>query len=257
MDRRASATDSTFIDTHAAMINLIDGLTNRPNISLYVDLEGVNLSRHSTISIMQMLVHPLNKIYLIDIHTLDRNAFYNPGRAGTTLKDILESKQILKVFFDVRNDSDALFGLYGIRLAGIQDIQLMEVASRKFLGSDTRKWLSGLKKCIENDSSLPSSYRETWRQIKESGRRLFVPESGGSFEIFNTRPLPDAIRLYYIQDVQFMPGLLEYYKSILSLAWTRRVEHEIEARLASTQPEGFNSCGPGKTLAPIGWLCIK
>lgn len=47
-----------------------------------------------------------------------------------SLKSILESSMTPKVFFDVRTDSDALYGQFGIRLAGIIDLQLMEVASR-------------------------------------------------------------------------------------------------------------------------------
>ena len=46
-----------------------------------------------------------------------------------SLKAILESPKTPKVFFDVRMDSDALYALFGVKLAGIIDLQLMEVAS--------------------------------------------------------------------------------------------------------------------------------
>lgn len=36
----------------------------------------------------------------------------------------------MKVFFDIRHDSDALFGLFKINLDGIHDLQLMELATR-------------------------------------------------------------------------------------------------------------------------------
>lgn len=47
-----------------------------------------------------------------------------------SLQSILESPKTPKVFFDVRTDSDALFAQFGIKLAGIIDLQLMELASR-------------------------------------------------------------------------------------------------------------------------------
>jgi len=40
------------------------------------------------------------------------------------LKDILESATTPKVFFDIRNDSGALFAHFGIALQGVQDVQL-------------------------------------------------------------------------------------------------------------------------------------
>jgi exonuclease 3'-5' domain-containing protein 1 len=59
---------------------------------------------------------------LVDIYTLGDKAFPTIGAGGRTLKGILESDSIPKVFFDVRNDSDALFSHFQIRLAGIHDL---------------------------------------------------------------------------------------------------------------------------------------
>ncbi|KAL8948658.1 MAG: hypothetical protein Q9222_005169 [Ikaeria aurantiellina] len=94
---------------------------------------------------------PLDCTYLIDIHTLGGRAFttIDPNTAQT-LKAILESDGIPKVFFDVRNDSDALYAHYGIKLAGIKDLQLMELATRAF----NKKFVNGLSKCIDKDAGL-------------------------------------------------------------------------------------------------------
>ncbi|KAL2060851.1 hypothetical protein VTL71DRAFT_8903 [Oculimacula yallundae] len=43
-----------------------------------------------------------------------------------TLKEILECPDITKIFFDVRNDADALFAHFGIHLRGTLDLQLLE-----------------------------------------------------------------------------------------------------------------------------------
>lgn len=85
-----------FIDTCAVLTNFIYSLINWPPISLYVDLGGINLSREGTITIMQILVHPSNGIYLIDIYTLGYNAFRASGLLGKTFKGVLEDVRIRK-----------------------------------------------------------------------------------------------------------------------------------------------------------------
>ena len=106
------------IDTTAALYSVLDSLQGLPTRtpSIYIDLEGESLSRDGTISMLQIYVLPTNRTYLLDIHTLYEEAFTSSGPGGHTLKGILESRDIPKVFFDVRNDSDALYNLFNIRL---------------------------------------------------------------------------------------------------------------------------------------------
>jgi exonuclease 3'-5' domain-containing protein 1 len=113
-------------------IDQLDTLTDLPTSpsSLYVDAEGIHLSRRDSISILQLLVSPDNRTYLIDIYALGDKAFSTAGATGQTLKGILESDSIPKVFFDVHCDSDVLFRHFRINLTGIHDIQLMELATR-------------------------------------------------------------------------------------------------------------------------------
>ncbi|KAJ6779705.1 hypothetical protein PWT90_07316 [Aphanocladium album] len=119
------------------------------------------------------------------------------------------------VIFDVRNDSDALYKHFNIRLAGMQDLQLMEVATRSF----GRKHVNGLAKCIERDASLSPAERQRWKDCKETGVRLFAPERGGSYKVFNHRPLSKEILQYCVQDVHFMPRLWAYYNGKMTPQW--------------------------------------
>lgn len=194
---------STFIE------KLIDLPTSPP--SLYIDLEGVNLSRQGSISIIQIHVAPRNETYLIDIHTLGAKAFDTRGGLDQTLRSILQSTMIPKVFFDVRNDSDALFSHFQISLAGVVDLQVLEYATRLF----KKQFVNGLSKCIERDLALPVSQRLECRLIKEKGVELFAPEKGGTYEVFNKRPLLADIALYCVQDVQWLPMLYETYSGKL------------------------------------------
>ena len=65
--------------------------------SLFIDLEGYQLGRHGSISVMSIYTPPKEKIYLIDIHRLGADAFFTVNADGKSLKYILESSVILKV----------------------------------------------------------------------------------------------------------------------------------------------------------------
>jgi exonuclease 3'-5' domain-containing protein 1 len=163
--------------------------------TLYIDLEGVSLCREGSISILTLLVKwgsSSSLTVLYDVHLLGSSTFATAGtKSGKTLKDILQDENILKVFLDVRNDSGALFALYGVALQGIEDVQLMESATRETTSS--RKYLNGLAKCIENNFVWSgSNYNsKTWKREKETGEKLFKSEHGGSYQVFNQHPIPD------------------------------------------------------------------
>lgn len=85
---------STIVDSVELMTSFLDTLVDLPTAppSLYLDLEGVNLCRHGTLTIMQLFVAPQNHAYLIDVYVLGEAAFSTKGANGQTFKDILESK---------------------------------------------------------------------------------------------------------------------------------------------------------------------
>ncbi|KAH8157573.1 hypothetical protein CIB48_g10679 [Xylaria polymorpha] len=213
------------LDTSAAIASMIDTLSGLPSMppSIYIDLEGVNLSRHGTVSILQIHVRTTSQTYL--------------------------SPFIPKVFFDVRRDSDALYSHYGIELQNIQDLQLMELATR----THGRNFINGLKKCIEKDMPMSSTERHDWLTTKEEGLKLFDPQKGGSYEVFNQRPLPEKIRIYCVQDVQYLPCLWDVYNRKLTAEWKTRVQCATEDRVERSQARDFNPNNPNMTRAPEGW----
>ena len=237
-----------FIDSCFAIAELVDSLVdldgNTP--SLYIDLEGVNLSRQGTISILQLLNLPQKRTYLIDVHALGSNVFSIAGTNGQTLKMIFESETIPKVFFDVRNDSDALYYHFGISLAGVHDIQVMEFAARRVKW----KFVSGLSKCIEKDLVLTFAERKKWLAAKEKGLNLFDPKRGGSYELLNTRPLSEDLCLYCAQDVQYLPRLWSGYCSKLSPNMLARVKTAAADRVKLSQSETYNGHGKHKAIGP-------
>ncbi|KAH6714495.1 hypothetical protein BKA61DRAFT_643391 [Leptodontidium sp. MPI-SDFR-AT-0119] len=156
------------INTTKQVGDLVDWLILRHSppepyeLTMYIDLEGVNLCREGSLSILTLLIDT-------GIPTI-RVSFNTTGIKGKTLKDILHNEKIPKVFFDVRNDSDALFTYFSIALQGVEDVQLIESATRTTTSS--RKYLNGLAKCIEQ-SVLYGNDLTSWKLAKEKGGRLF------------------------------------------------------------------------------------
>lgn len=202
------------------LLQLNDLLTHPPTKTLYLDLEGIKLSRDGTLSLLTLLIHGSPKpspIFLIDVHVLGSSAFTTtPAEASLTgqplsLKAILESPTTTKVLFDVRNDADALYSHFGVKLQGVVDVQLMENAARR----GNKRVLHGLAKCIREDCGLSTAEKANWEEVKDKGLKLFASEKGGRPDIFNVRPLSQDLKTYCVQDVTCLPALHELYSGRL------------------------------------------
>nr|POE48996.1 ekc/keops complex subunit pcc1 [Quercus suber] len=240
------------VDTQQAIKDLISTLPHHDHgvPSLYLDIEGQNLFRHGTISLLTVLHEAQQKVYLVDVTVLKESAFSTAASDGRTLRSILESDNVTKVFFDIRNDSSALFGLFGINVRGIEDLQLLELATRSF----DKRCVNGLAKCIDRDAGLGWIERQTWVTVKDRGRKLFLPELGGSYAVFDARPLSDELKRYCAQDVTLMPTLRRVYCRKLCDAWWRKIEQETLARIALSQRPDYDPKGSYKTLGPTSWI---
>lgn len=227
---------------------------------LYIDLEGIALSREGPISILTLLIDtgsPRRTANLIDVHTWGAQAFNTMGAKKKTLKEILEDERIPKVFFDVRNDSDALFAHFGIALHGVEDLQLMDSVTRKTTAS--RRLLSSLTKCIEDN--IPIAWGvgteaerragiASWKSAKQRGERLFQSQPGGSYEAFNERPIPDDISAYCVGDVRYLPDLLAVFWRWPNSQWRDLVREESKKRVAESQRPDYQPHGRDRVKAP-------
>lgn len=213
-----------------------------PSCTLYLDLEGNNLSRHGTISLITILLHPQKTVHLIDVLTLGTTAFTTPSNNAKTLKSILEDLNIPKCIWDVRNDADALWAHYNINLAGITDIQLLENASR----SDDKTYIRGLDKCIQHDLSLGFIERERWLRTKKDIKALMP------FNIFGVRPMSDKTVQYCVGDVTHLPELYTVYLERINSEWLVKAMQESANRVLEAQSLGYEPQSPAKKLGPWG-----
>ncbi|KAI0410242.1 hypothetical protein F5X98DRAFT_368925 [Xylaria grammica] len=158
---------------------------------------------------------------LIDIKVLGGRAFTTAGTSGCTFKDVLESKDIPKVFFDFHQ---ALVG--------------------------RKRYVCGLAKCIADDAPMSGVDRATWKTNMEKGLKLFAPEMGGRYKVFDERPLRKEIREYCVQDTKYLPQLRSHYDSRLTPARRTEVLKATKARVTESQAPGFNGKGKHKVLGP-------
>ncbi|KAJ6554437.1 ribonuclease H-like domain-containing protein [Mycena capillaripes] len=249
-------TKSVLVDTIPLLHSCLDAIAN--TTSLAVDLEGVALCRSGTLCLVQLKALGNDTIWLIDVVVLRATAFEEIGTDGQSLRSILESGSVKKLFFDVRNDSDALFNLFGITLANVYDLQLLEIAVRSSKPGRPPRFVKGLVPSLETYvAPLKSAavVRE-WARVKDAGLRLFAPERGGRYEVFEDRPLAPGLAEYCVQDVALLHELevvLHRMIGPMGRNWEQRVVAESAVRVAVAHIANYAPRGPEKALAPTKW----
>lgn len=155
----------------------------------------------------------------------------------------------VQLFYDVRNDADALWNLYGVGVANSYDLQLLEVAVRRSKGLRVRL-VSGLAKTIEVYISPPPE----WQRVKDAGARLFRPDLGGSYEVFEQRPLDRRLVQYSAQDVSLLFQLqatLERKIGSVGDRWIERVAVASANRVAESKSAYYSGKGMHRAEAPV------
>lgn len=291
-----SSPATVLVDTSALLIKCLKDLGSASVIA--VDLEGVDLCHKGCISLLQAYAKGSCTLWVIDVTVLKKSAFELPdGGNGMSLKEVLEAGSIRKVssivvnimaliadfqnliqlFYDCRNDCDALFHLFNVdcagenshfcsrpgrqltclqKLPGVYDVQLQELAMRESQNRGRRsiRLLHGLKKAIEEN--VPHSRAAIL--VKQSGIKLFSPGQGGSYQVFERRPLAQAILEYAASDVAIMFNLTSHLN--VPVGTEARVLRESAKRVASVKSPRYVTHGSSKAEAPtsngLGCACI-
>lgn len=232
--------NSSIISTSTKLRTFLSSI--RPDSTICLDLEGKDLSRHGTLTIATILIHPQNVVGVVDVLNLGESAFITETENGTSLKSVLGDSEIPKWVWDVRNDADALWAHFGVKLAGVVDVQLLENASRPGRLDKTR--LSGLDNAIRFDLKLGFMDRERWIRTKNDVRRRM------SQDIFSRRPLPSNTLQYCINDVVHLPALQKYYMQRITPDWLAKAREESCRRLADACSPGYQPKSPDKVFSP-------
>ncbi|KAF7553134.1 hypothetical protein G7Z17_g3844 [Cylindrodendrum hubeiense] len=231
---------STLISSVPDLLLFLSSIT--PSSKLYLDLEGKSLSRNGTLSIMTVLVHPTRVTSLIDVQTLGNSAFTTSSGNGKTLKAMLEDPHTPKCLWDVRNDADALWAHYQVRLAGVTDVQLLKNASR----AGDKTYIRGLDKCVEKDLGLKFMEVHRWIKTKKEVQTL-MPD-----DIFAHRPLDAKTMQYCVNDVVYLPLLHNIYTKRIDSQWMEKAMAESAQRVIDACGSAYEPQSETKKLGPWG-----
>jgi exonuclease 3'-5' domain-containing protein 1 len=196
-----------------------------------VDFEGVDLCRHGELCIVQLATK--ESVWIVDVHTMGEKAF-DEGR----LRELLESPSVLKIGYDGRADSDALFHLHQTRMANFYDLQITSCKRQDKLECHRDRFVHGLGKATDVYLRTSGEKAPLGAAAKAKGRALFVPEMGGSYDVWKKRPLDPALIEYAAGDVKILHKMkaawLEYApESLNTAASTTRIQKAINCSKAA------------------------
>ena len=272
---------AVFVDSEPSLLSCLKQL-DATSADLAIDLEGNELGRIGTLSVLQIFARGSDSVFVIDITTLGSKGFDVTEAGVPSLRQILEGSRRKvstdihclpfhfhipaatdhlaarrwqwQIIFDTRNDSNALFFHHGVKLGGMYDLQLLELAGRTSQGLRTR-CLVGLGKAMAGSGvRLPIG----WSKTKDAGVALFASERGGNGAIWDARPLAPELIAYSAQDVALLFDLEVVLASELTggqrSAWNARIVKESENRVALGQSVKWVSKSRDNALAPAyGW----
>lgn len=172
---------------------------------LAFDCEGVRLGKGGKLTLIQFMAKD-DRIFIFDVLALGQSVFQNTG-----LREILESREIWKVMFDCRGDSDSLWEEYRVKLTNVLDMQLFEYMVRPIAGTplrDARKPWHWRKECIRGLDKTVSTYVQQSQLFSGTGIRDFETMKKNGGEIMNRcrtvwryRPLHESLKRYAALDV--------------------------------------------------------
>lgn len=249
MSNSVKETRTEVVYTQISLRSLLDNIANLPtdSPSLFCGLEGSNVGRRGSVSILSLFVVPRNTAYLVDVHQLGSDAFTATNDNKISLKTILESPSIPKAYFDVRNISDALLSLHYVSLSGAKDIQLMELAYRP--GSFfSKKYVAALADCVAQCSRLSDAQKREWERVGKGTARLSDHQKRG------TRPLEKEFEQYCVQHVTVLPKLHDMCDNKLrqpgETFWQVEVQHATKERIKLSQKPQYDAQSKDNNLGP-------
>ena len=207
--------DYKLVDDEASLKETLSELKGKleRNTILAVDCEGVSLSRKGELTIITVATE--DKAYIFDVLKLGQAVFTG------SLGEILEDKSREKLMFDGRQDSDALWHQFNIKLTGVLDLQLLEIIyrqesitasrpssfkhKRRSQRTDEVVNIYGFARCLE----LYVQDQDLIRR-KNTGSRLLKSDD----KMWKKRPLQDRLLEYCAVDTMGMFKLYDKMKDV-------------------------------------------
>ncbi|GIL77357.1 hypothetical protein Vretimale_2816 [Volvox reticuliferus] len=260
---------------------MLKSLSTAKQIAL--DSEGISLGRNGKLCLLSVAPAPAPDappempapVFLLDVTSLSTLAFtHKPGQplpagrgsrsrsrgaatatsSGSShpsglrcLKEMLECPSVTKLFYDVRCDAEALYHQHGVNLKGVVDLQLSEVAYRRY-GPVVRRvgYVIGLSKALE--SYLAPELRERW-QATAVDKRLLHETFERDPMYWDRRPLSQEQVRYAADDVLYLHHLHREFSGALTPPILERVALFSQYRVEDSQYDGVPNKDGGSTAA--------
>jgi exonuclease 3'-5' domain-containing protein 1 len=199
------------VDTPATVKSMLDKLDGQGSESADIFFEVSSCERATDrISVCTIYMKSHHAAFVLDVNTLGSGAFFTSNTAGVSLKTIFADADIAKVVFDVRKVASALYESFQLSLAGIKDVQLMELASR----AHGRQRLATLINCV-NKESINLDVKD-WAEASRLANVVASQAQYKSGEASIRGPIKLASSLYDLSAVSFLPRLFSAYEQKLS-----------------------------------------
>ena len=179
-------------------------LANAKRVAL--DCEGVDLGRDGPLTVLTIsdmeYSHKKNLIFVVDIQGLGWKVLAPTAPLGK----LIEKANIEKVMLDCRSDSDALFHQFGVKLAGVKDLQVWDQVYRILV--DEEKPQVDFSKYLENGGgpTVPSMEQALRRVGIVSSKNASAPHRHDSM-VWKRRPLKKDCITYAAKDVELIKEL--------------------------------------------------
>jgi exonuclease 3'-5' domain-containing protein 1 len=233
------------------LLNIIAALPKDDQV-LFIDFEGINLSRSGVLCCGQLMYPGSSTIYILDnitypqVFTLAIEK--SIGTQPFSLQGCFESEDFRKVLFDPRQDSDAIYAQHGVHMRNVICLKLSDVANDRCYKKAKRPFVHGLAKVLEQ--VLPTAQRQYAKQVKEKGLKMCATEHGGSYEVFRERLLDRHMVEYMCMDIVHLEHL--YKERFLTLppsyqAWV--MKHSSKSIDVCLRATGLSK-GPHLARAP-------
>ena len=219
--KQVSCLSYVLIEDEEKIADVISKIKSHENIA--VDCEGVHLSRTGTLTVVSVACK--EQAFIFDIKKLGTKPFQQG------LQEVLESDTPKKLMFDCRNDSDALWHQFQVKLNGVLDIQLMEILYRenkgefdindvekRFVQAIDRRRGGGVEKgrpiCLHGLKKVIAEHLKNKEYL--SAKSSVMHDSCRFKHVWDKRPLTKTLLRYASSDVLSLFPLFEKFKSELS-----------------------------------------
>ncbi|KAF5878561.1 putative 3 -5 exonuclease protein [Botrytis fragariae] len=188
---------------------------------------GKSFGRNGVLTFFSMSILSRRETYIIDVLALTKlgtQVFEQENAEGLSLKKVLGSKKYLQLWFDVRQDWDTLYHLFGLTPGRILDLQLLEFLSRR----GSKDSIMGLFRIIRDHGKafMSNKAHEDWLDEKEEGRQYFSGHELGYGVLEEERPISETTKRYIAGDSDCMFHLY-FHLEVQLRNWVKEMQIRI------------------------------